>query len=317
VHARKTEAIAQCRPTHQPLATPEGWISMADSRQDGTLRITSLAGWRAGRILDLRTAADFAALHLRGAVSHPVVQGADPATAVPSIFLPPREQPLLVITDDDATARRAAEDFAGRGRGKVDGLGLTASDLGHLPSGMVEQGACSGRLWEPPAWLRCYEDLLPPPALGPVVDLGCGSGRAAVWLARRGYAVTGFDHQPEALALGARLAASEDCRCDFRQADLRHTDQWPTGSWGVLMAHRYLQRDLLSAMAGALVPGGVAVVRTFREAPGYMGHPSPRHRLAPRELARFFARNRFEILAYAEDFDPDGRPAAGIMARRY
>jgi hypothetical protein len=69
-------------------------------------------------------------------------------------------------------------------------------------------------------------------------------------------------------------------------------------------------------MAGRLRPGGVAVVRTFRHAPGWTGPPRRRHRLERGELLRIFDRGRFDVLAHAEDFDGDGRPAAGIVARR-
>lgn len=275
-----------------------------------------MAGWQAGRVLDLRPAAAHAAGHLAGAVSLPMEPDADPAVAIPSILLPPREQALLVVAEDADHAGRVAQNLAGRGRQQVDALALTAGDLSALPPDMVDRGAVTGRLWEPPAWLAGFAELLPPPALGPVLDLGCGSGRAAVWLARRGYGVTGYDHQPEALELGARLAAHEGCRCEFRGADLRRPEHWPTGTWSVVLALRFLQRDLLSAMVENLLPGGVAVVRTFRAAPGYTGHPAPRHRLGPRELAGFFPAGRFEMLAYAEDFDPDGRPGAGVVARR-
>jgi hypothetical protein len=137
-----------------------------------------------------------------------------------------------------------------------------------------------------------------------------------VWLAERGFRVTGFDHQPEALDLGRRLAAGAGCRCDFRRADLRRSDDWPDGTWAVVVAVRFLQRDLLETMAGRILSGGVALVRTFRDTPGHAGPPRRRHRLGPGELLRFFPRDRFEILAHAEDFDPDGRPAAGIVARR-
>ena len=55
-------------------------------------------------ILDARTATDFAAVHLRGAVSLPGVAAAaaDPVAfdaILPSIFLPPRHRPLLVMAD--------------------------------------------------------------------------------------------------------------------------------------------------------------------------------------------------------------------------
>jgi SAM-dependent methyltransferase len=39
---------------------------------------------------------------------------------------------------------------------------------------------------------------------GTVLDIGCGSGRDAAWLAAQGYAVTGFDSSPELLAEARR-----------------------------------------------------------------------------------------------------------------
>jgi len=240
----------------------------------------------------------------------------DLARDLPSILLPPRECPLLVVAGDQGSAEAVAAAVRDRGRPLTEAVVLTAAGAAALPAEMVRQGSAPGRLWEPPRWLRRHADLLPPPVLGPAVDLGCGSGRAAVWLAARGHRVTGLDHQPEALELGRRLAALTGCRCDFRRADLRRREDWPDGSWALLVATRFLQRDLLAEMAGRLRAGGLAVVRTFRDAPGYGGHPRPRHRLGPRELLGFFRRPDFEILAHGEDFDPDGLPAAGVVARR-
>lgn len=45
---------------------------------------------------------------------------------------------------------------------------------------------------------------------GPILELGCGTGRVLLPLARRGFAVTGVDHSPAMLArLQAKLAAAE------------------------------------------------------------------------------------------------------------
>jgi SAM-dependent methyltransferase len=53
-------------------------------------------------------------------------------------------------------------------------------------------------------WLELAEA-----AGGPVLELGCGTGRVLLNLARRGYAVTGIDNAPEMLArLHARLNAA-------------------------------------------------------------------------------------------------------------
>jgi SAM-dependent methyltransferase len=53
-----------------------------------------------------------------------------------------------------------------------------------------------------------------------VVDLGCGAGNYAVWLAARGFRVTGIDVSPKALELAARLAADSQVDCRFLVADL-------------------------------------------------------------------------------------------------
>lgn len=277
----------------------------------------TLPGLRRGFVLDVRPAAAFAAGHLRGAVSLPCPGGVGeaPGAWLPSAFLPPRHEPLLVAAADGGTLAAVLADLHRRER-RAEGIILDAPTLTACPAGLLETGASTAVLWRPPPWLEEHAGLLPPPVLGPAVDLGCGSGRAAVWLARRGYRVTGVDHQPEALDLGRSLAAGSGCRCRFVEADLRRPSAWPAGPWSLLLNFRFLLRDMLAEMAGRLRPGGVAMVRTFRHAPGWTGVPRRRHRLDRGELLGIFDRGRFEVLAHAEDFDGDGRPAAGIVARR-
>lgn len=272
-------------------------------------------GLQAGRVLDVRPRARFLAGHLAGAVSLPLEPDCHP-DQVPSIVLPPRHEPLLVVGAPDQLVRQLAGELAGRGRDQVSCLELEDELLVRLPETMVQAGPSRGHLWSPPDWLLQNLDLLPPPAAGPVLDLGCGSGRAAVYLAERGYRVTGLDWQPEALELGRQLAALRGVACRFREVDLREGDRVPAGPWAVILNFRFLQRELFGDFPRWLQPGGLALVATFREAPGYDGHPQRRHRLQRSELLRLFPRGQFAVLAHQEGFDPDGRPAAGIAARR-
>ena len=52
------------------------------------------------------------------------------------------------------------------------------------------------------------------------VDIGCGSGNYAVWLARQGFDVTGFDISRQAIKHANDLAAREGVSCRFIIADL-------------------------------------------------------------------------------------------------
>jgi SAM-dependent methyltransferase len=61
-------------------------------------------------------------------------------------------------------------------------------------------------------------------ALGPgarVLDVGCGPGRHALALARRGVDVVGVDHSPHFLALAREAAADEQLMARFEQLDVR------------------------------------------------------------------------------------------------
>jgi SAM-dependent methyltransferase len=55
---------------------------------------------------------------------------------------------------------------------------------------------------------------------GRALDLGCGTGSYSVYLAKRGYEVTGLDLFPEALAMGRAHADREGVSVWWTQADL-------------------------------------------------------------------------------------------------
>lgn len=286
-------------------------------------RLRAAPGWSAGNVLDVRATEAYRAGHLTGAASLPVEEEGDEwgrpeflERELPSIFLPPRHEPLLVIGTRQEETDRLAAHLLGRDRATVTGLALSPEVACELPDDLKEVGSSAHCLWKPPPWLVRHADMLPPPAAGPVLDLACGSGRAVVWLAERGYRVTGIDWQQEALALGSRLATSRQVTCRFLVGDLRDPAAVPAGPWAAVLNFRFRQPELLVRIPDLLQKGGIALVRTFRSVPGYTGHPSSRHRLEPNELLRYFPAGSCEILAHEESHDPDGRPAAGIVARK-
>ncbi len=275
--------------------------------------------WTAGDVADLRPAAAHRAGHPRGAASLPIeteVFAVDAGTALsaalPAALLPPRHLPLLLVGDDPGVVAAAVRWLRDRGREPVDGAVL--EERGAPPGGWV--AGDDGRvLWRPNAFLAAHAGLLPDPAAGPAVDLGCGGGRDAVWLAGRGYDVTAVDHLPDALALCERLARGSGVAVRALQRDLTARGAAPAGPWALAVALRFLHRPLLASLPGLLAPGGVAVVRTFRHEPGAERLPKRRYCLEAGELLELFPASRFDILAHVEDRDPDGRPAAGVVAR--
>lgn len=68
------------------------------------------------------------------------------------------------------------------------------------------------------------EDRIPPSR---VIDLGCGSGINAVWLARQGFDVTGVDFSGLAIDKARERAAAAGVPVQFVQADVLHlTDEF-------------------------------------------------------------------------------------------
>ena len=74
-------------------------------------------------------------------------------------------------------------------------------------------------LKQPPALLA---DLVHSGKIQPcdAVDIGCGAGNYAVWLAKQGFRVTGIDISPTALELAGQLARENGVTCRFVEEDL-------------------------------------------------------------------------------------------------
>ena len=98
---------------------------------------------------------------------------------------------------------------------------------------------------------------LPP---GRAIDLGTGEGRNAIWLAERGFTVTGVDFSRVGLARAAGLAAGRGVSVDWVHADLLDYQPTPGRYDLVLIAYIQLPADRLTALAqtaaSALAPGG-------------------------------------------------------------
>ena len=98
---------------------------------------------------------------------------------------------------------------------------------------------------------------LPP---GRAIDLGTGEGRNAIWLAERGFEVTGVDFSKVGLARAAELATERGVGVHWVHADLLGYQPTPGGYDLVLIAYIQLPADRLTELvrtaAAAVAPGG-------------------------------------------------------------
>jgi tellurite methyltransferase len=150
---------------------------------------------------------------------------------------------------------------------------------------------------------------------GKALDLACGTGRNAIWLAEHGWSVTAVDGAATAIKVLQRRASSRGVSIDVQIADLeKHEYSIAPAAWDFVAVCYYLQRDLFEAAKQGLAPGGVllAIVHIARP-----GEQPTAHRLRAGELPGYF--QGWEILHYYEGQPHDAahrRWVAEIVARR-
>ncbi|MBI1788913.1 MAG: class I SAM-dependent methyltransferase [Acidobacteria bacterium] len=129
---------------------------------------------------------------------------------------------------------------------------------------------------------------LPP---GGALDLACGPGRNAIWLAQRGWRVIAVDSSPVALDLLRQRAVQAGVTVDARLADLER-DEFVIApeSFDLICDIRYLQRDLFPRIQAGLRPGGMVVAEILLGA--------GRFHMSPGELRGCF--QDLDILRYDE-----------------
>ncbi|MGV9979208.1 methyltransferase domain-containing protein [Micromonospora wenchangensis] len=135
---------------------------------------------------------------------------------------------------------------------------------------------------------------LPP---GTALDLGCGEGGDAVWLARQGWRVTAVDVSTAALqrSAAAVTAAGVAALVDFQRHDLART--FPAGEFDLVSAQflqsplEFPRAEVLRAAARAVAPGGRLLVVEHGAVPpwGNAAHhhirfPTPQETLADLDL---------------------------------
>ena len=155
-------------------------------------------------------------------------------------------------------------------------------------------------------WVAHYAGFIKPGAR--VLDLACGGGRHARYLANQGHTVIAVDRDPES------LAKIKHPRITTHSLDLEG-DDWPLpesqfGRWDAIVVTNYLYRPYVDLLPTLLEEGGILLYETFALGNAEFGKPSnPAFLLRHGELLELAQKHLLHVLAYRDGFIESPKPA--------
>ena len=165
---------------------------------------------------------------------------------------------------------------------------------------------------------KLLRDMLGELNPGQALDLACGAGRNAIFLAENGWEVTAVDNSAAGVEIARSRAEEKGLNINFIVADLEK------GEFGIepvaydlICDFYYLQRDLFAKMKNGVRSGGVIISTVHIHGDG---EEQGRFDLREGELRAFFS--DMEILHYHEteaadtDAGDHHRRTAELVARR-
>ncbi len=135
---------------------------------------------------------------------------------------------------------------------------------------------------------------------GRALDVACGVGRHAIFLAGAGWAVTAVDSSRVGLEVARKRAQIRSVKIETVEADLeRHEFSIAPGGYDLICIFYYLQRDLFPPLKNGLRPGGTLVAAIhMNDDQVAEQRMNPDYLLAAGELRSYF--NDWKIEFYRE-----------------
>ncbi len=164
-----------------------------------------------------------------------------------------------------------------------------------------------GLLEEPSPWVVKHLPMIQEG--GRVLDLACGSGRHAIWIAQQGYHVDALDRDVQAVSGMVDMDNISIIVHDLEAGDGLQRNQQYDG----IIVSRYLHRPLLPMLPEILNLGGVLIYETFMAGNERFRKPSnPEFLLHHNELLMFYS----PILSiYAFEQGEERKPKPFVMQR--
>jgi SAM-dependent methyltransferase len=156
---------------------------------------------------------------------------------------------------------------------------------------------------EPSPLLRTAISNLTP---GRALDIACGVGRHAIFLAEHGWHVTAVDASRVGMELLQQRASEAGVTVEGRVADLESGEfKIEPATYDLICVFYYLQRDLFSPIRAGVKPGGTIVSAIHLNDGKPDAKPAnPAYLLEPGELKQLFA--DWEITYYREGESDEG-----------
>lgn len=178
--------------------------------------------------------------------------------------------------------------------------------------------AGAGQETPPPStWLvTALATIGPRKPEGRALDLACGGGRNALFLATAGYRVDAVDISRAGLERGRRAAALAGIRVNWIQADLDLGIPL-AGPYALVVMLRYLNLPCLAAACTLLAVGGMVVAEVHLDPRGLdrpvAGPGNPAFLATPGSLREALV--GLEIVRYEEGVVADGQGRTEALAR--
>ncbi|MBN2865647.1 MAG: class I SAM-dependent methyltransferase [Thiotrichales bacterium] len=271
---------------------------------------------KADGILDLRSFEDFKAAHLVDATWMAWPDLPEHLNELPA-------SPAEFFLVGSAQAIEEASIFLDSKAYKVSGSLVietpeTMQVWGDKLPGLLVSGAKSKALWSPNSLLVEFTEqvALDVKSIRPsALDLGCGGGRDAVFLAKQGWQVSAIDNENRVIKRAKQLALRSGASVKFRCCDLKNTGCLTDQTFDLVMVMRFLNRDLFEPIKQRIKPGGWLVFQTFTEGVEKFGSPkNPNFILKRDELSQVF--KDFKIITDRMETLSDGRPVVSFIAQK-
>jgi tellurite methyltransferase len=145
------------------------------------------------------------------------------------------------------------------------------------------------------------ENWLPRLPVGKALDVACGAGRNAIFLAQAGYQVDAIDISREGLNLARQEAENQGLSINWIEQDLDQAYPFDT-DYDLIIVMWYVNLELISILCNCLAPGGYLLCEEHLITDqAVIGPTSLNYRVAPGDLRETVS--GLDVLLYEESIE--------------